>query len=199
MACELNHECLHPQPIEKTKVSLASRVFSMSTRNAMRYYVENGYSHGKGTLTFLDLIAKRWNILNVKSPSKGKRKRDPDCEKISAENYEQISQFFSKIVVWFDDWQSSGKPGISDETFKKFKQTSSTIPLLDEYLLSEVALEYVLTGKLQSNFLERRFGRYRQLMAKNFISETNSVTHTTTEVKNEKTDTCKCKNLKTSI
>ena len=142
----------------------------MSTRNAMRYYVENGYSHWKGTLTFLDLIAKWWNILNIKSPSKGKRKRDPDCEKISAENYVQISQFFSKIVVWINNWKSSGKPGLSDETFKTFKQTSSTIPLLAEYLILEVALEYVLTGKLQSDFLERRFGRYRQLSGANYFA-----------------------------
>ena len=56
IAYELNHECLNPQPIEKTKVSLASRVFSESTRNAMRYYVENGHPQWKGTLSFLDLI-----------------------------------------------------------------------------------------------------------------------------------------------
>jgi len=86
MAYELNHACLNPQPIEKTKVSLASRVFSESTRNAMRYYIEHGYSHWKGILTFLDLIGKWWNMLNVKSPSKGKRKRYPVCEKISVEN-----------------------------------------------------------------------------------------------------------------
>ena len=129
--------------------------------------MENGYSHWEGTLTFLDLIAKWWNILNVKSPSKGKRKRNPDCEKISAENYEKISEFFSKIVAWIDNWKSSGNPGLSNETFKTFKLTSSTIPLLAEYLLFELDLQYVLTGKIQSDFLEKRFGRYRQLSGAN--------------------------------
>ena len=37
----LNDECLNHQPIEKTKVSLATRVFSECSRNAMQYYIEN--------------------------------------------------------------------------------------------------------------------------------------------------------------
>ena len=71
MAFELNHETLNPQPIEKTKVSLASRIFSESTRNAVKFYTENGYPHWEGTLKFLQIIAKWWNILNVKTAFKG--------------------------------------------------------------------------------------------------------------------------------
>ena len=170
MAYELNDTCLNPQPIEKSKVSLASRVFSESTRNAMRYYVDHGYPHWQGTLKFLDLIAKWWNVLNVKSSSKGKHKRNPDCEKISAENFDQMEDFFSKIVDWIDDWKSSKKSGLSDETFKTFKQTSQAMPLLAEYLLLEIGLEYVLTGKIHSDFLEKRFGRYRQLSGANYFA-----------------------------
>ena len=172
MAFELNHQCLHPQPIEKTKVSLASKVFSESTRNAMRYYVENGHPQWKGTLAFLDLLAKWWNVLNVRSRFKGQQKRNPDCEPITADNYEKIKLLFSTIVSWIDEWESSGKSGLSNETFKTFRQNSASIPLLAEYLIFEMGLEFILTGKIQSDFLEKRFGRYRQLSgADYFITE----------------------------
>ena len=62
------------------------------------------------------------------------------------------------------------KPGLTDQTFKTFKQTSTTIPLLAQYLLEEMDLEYVLTGKIQSDFLEKRFGRYRQLSGANYFA-----------------------------
>ena len=83
MAFMLNDECLNPQMIEKSNVSLAARIFAESTGNAMKYYVANGYPHWQETLDFLNLIAKWWNILNVKSPSKGLRKRDQNAEPIT--------------------------------------------------------------------------------------------------------------------
>ena len=43
MAYTLTHECLNPEPIEKTKVYLATRIFGEPTRNAMSFYVNNGY------------------------------------------------------------------------------------------------------------------------------------------------------------
>ena len=91
MAYQLNDKCLNPQAIEKSKVSLAMGIFSESTRNAMqcnamRYYVDNGYPYWQETLNFLDLIAKWWSILNVKPPSKGKRKRDVNSQPITNDN-----------------------------------------------------------------------------------------------------------------
>ena len=60
-------------------------------------------------------------------------------------------------------------PRLSAETFKTFKQTSTAIPGLAEYLLLEVGLEYILAAKIQSVFLEKRFGRYRQLSGANYF------------------------------
>ena len=84
MAYQLNDECLNPQAIEKSKVSSTTGIFSESTRNAMRYYVDNGYPHWQEKLNFLDLIAKWWSILNVKTPSNGKRKRDVTTQPINS-------------------------------------------------------------------------------------------------------------------
>ena len=142
--------------IEKTKVSLTSRVFSKSTSNAMRCYVENGCSHWLFSISLLN----GGIFWMSKAPQKGNENEIQIARRIRLKNYDQMSEFFTKIVSWIDAWKSSGKPGLSDETFKTFKQT---IPLFAEYLLLEVALEYVLTGKIQSDFLEKIFGRFIQL------------------------------------
>ena len=46
IAYVLNDECLNPQRIEKTHVSLATRVFSEFTRNALKYYVDSDFPVG---------------------------------------------------------------------------------------------------------------------------------------------------------
>ena len=60
--------------------------------------------------------------------------------------------------------------GLSVETFKTFKQTTKTFPLLTRYLLDEKHLSYVLSGKVQSDFLENQSGRYRQLSGVNYFA-----------------------------
>ena len=59
IAYDLNNECLNPQTIEKTKVSLAARIFGEPTRSTFIYYVKNGQPKWERTLNFLKLIA-RW-------------------------------------------------------------------------------------------------------------------------------------------
>ena len=86
--------------IEKTNVSLATRVFPKSTRNALKYYVGSDFPQWERILNFLNLIAKWWNKLNVKSPSKGKRKRDKDSKPITKDNLGELEGFFAKIIDW---------------------------------------------------------------------------------------------------
>ena len=66
----------------------------------MRYYVDNGYPHWQETLNFLHLVAKWWSILNVKTPSTGKRKRDVNSQPITNDNLDQVEYFFSKCFNW---------------------------------------------------------------------------------------------------
>ena len=61
-------------------------------------------------------------------------------------------------------WRDSGKFGFSKQTFKALIQTNYVISELSLDLLTE-GYDYVFTGRLQSNPLERRFSHYRQLSA----------------------------------
>ena len=107
--------------------------------------------------------------MNVKSISKGRRKRCADMEPISMTNIGEFSGFMCKFVSWLNDWMLSGKRGLSKQTFSSCIQTSSTFPLLLQHLLEVKQLSYILTGNIQSDPLEKRFGRYRQLSGANYF------------------------------
>ena len=93
-----------------------------------------------------------------------------NSQPITNDNPDQVEYFFSKYFNWLCEWQASGSNGLSDETFKTFKQTSKAFPLLARYLIEEQCLEYVLNGKVTSDFIEKRFGRYRQLNGANYFA-----------------------------
>ena len=135
---------------------------------AMSFYVKNGFPQLQETLNFLNLISKWRRLLNVKSLSKGTRKRDPDSKPITVSNIVNL-EFLNKFASWLEEWMSSGKNGLSKQTFLACLQTSKTFPLLVEYLLKEKELKYILSGNIQSDPLEKRFGRYRQYSGANYF------------------------------
>ena len=161
MAFLLNDKCINPHPIEKSKVALADKVFSESTINAMTYYCANGYPQWKETLSFIALIKRWWTIVNVKSKIMHTLKRDPNRAPVTAENYKTMT-FLEQFGSWLQDWENKKTLGFSKETFLTSKQTSKSLPLLAKYLIENKKLDYVLTGLIQSDPLEKRFGWYRQ-------------------------------------
>jgi hypothetical protein len=169
-AHKLTRKVLCPRPIERCNVMLAERTFHESTVAALDYYAANGFPEWKGTAAFLQLIRKWWSIVNVRTYTIGRRKRDVDKEPVSSIDSDQI-KFLIQFSTWLDQWQSlpNKKAMLSSETFMCAKQTTSTFPLLISYLLQEKGLRYVLLGKINSDAIERRFGHYRQLAGANYF------------------------------
>ena len=126
IAYDFNDECLNPQIIEKTKISLAARIF-------FTYYVKNGHPEWEGALDFLKLIAKWWSPVNVKSVSKGTRKRDIDMEPLDSTNIGRFTEFMHKFATWLNEWMLFGKRGFSKQTFSSCLQTSQSFPLLIQH------------------------------------------------------------------
>ena len=162
-AHKLTDKVLHPQPIEKTKVDLADRFYHESTIDALDYYSENGFPQWKFTANFLRIIRKWWNIVNVKNPKFGKRRRDPFREPISLDNLGNI-QWLEKFLEWIKKWEEmKDGHGFSSQTFITIKQTTKGLIGAAMYLLEEKGFGYVLLAFIGSDPIERRFGWYRQL------------------------------------
>ncbi|XP_077492101.1 uncharacterized protein LOC144103021 [Amblyomma americanum] len=161
----LSSKSLNPSNIERQNVKLALRIFSPSTAAALRACgprLELDYV--SGTAQFLETITKWWNIVNVKTCNKGTRVREELQSPITSASSPQI-QFLLSIVEWLDLWQSlKFDTGIlTRETHSALRLTTDTLVKVTRYCLDEMNFEYVLLGKFQTDCLEERFGKYRQL------------------------------------
>lgn len=168
---KLSDKCLNPAPIEKTNVMLANSVFHESTINALEHYAEKGFPEFKETAKYLRIIRTWFDIMNVKKRFTGQQKRDINKMPFTLED-QNIRSFLSSFSKWLNAWRdnsSSIKNSLSYETFRAGLQTTEVMPKLAEYLCEEKGLEFVLTGKIQSDLLERRFGWFRKLNGSNFF------------------------------
>ncbi|KAH9376536.1 hypothetical protein HPB48_006621 [Haemaphysalis longicornis] len=120
------------------------------------------------TATFVELIHKWWRVVNVKTPSKGRRLNDSMQEPVRGMADMQI-EFLSDFVDWLDTWKNvqmdTGR--LTSETHSALRLTSYCLIEVSRYCLEELHLEYVLLGKFQTHSLEDRFGRYCRLSGSN--------------------------------
>jgi len=168
-AYRLTDKCLNPAPIERTNVMLANSVFHESTINALWHYSESNPEFAD-TATFLRIIRTWWDIVNVKTPTVGKHKRDVNKEPFTLEN-EHAQHFFRSFSTWLKEWKNSAPRdrALSAETFTTAIQTTDVLPQLAADLIQTHGLDYVLLGKIQSDPLEKRFGWYRKLAGSNYF------------------------------
>ena len=75
---------------------------------------------------------------------------------------------------WLAKWENSTKFGLSRQTFSALRQTNRVIAELSSDLLSE-GYKFVLTGRMQTDCLERRFSNYRQMSGGRFLVSLSEV------------------------
>ncbi len=172
LAYKLSEKVLHPTAIEKTNVLLADSLFHHSTIQALNFY-SSEHPAWQETAAFLQLIRDWWNVVNVKTPFLGQKKRNPYQEPISSvddHNMTALKNFGDFLKKW--KAMSSGKRnkgGLTNETFLAVGQSTSALIHLATFLLEEKGFLYVLLGQVQSDPLEKRFGWYRQLGGSNYF------------------------------
>ncbi len=166
-AFRLTDKVLNPQPIERTKVSLADAFFHETTIAALEWYAEFGNKpEWEKTAQFLKLIRKWWNIVNVRTLYNGQMKRDESKTPITSIDAWQL-QFLNRFSNWLEEWQKTKTFGLTSETFLASKQTSSALKNLATFLLQS-GVQYILLGLAQSDSIENRFGWYRNLNGSNY-------------------------------
>ena len=183
-AHRLSTACLYPKSIEKTSVKLATSVISESTRDALRYYSthDDKLSSWSGTADFLSLVIKLWNVMNVKTSTKGKHKRDYTMDPVRS-SLDWKLDFLREFADFLERWEQSKKPGLTHETFLALRQTCLSLADCASYLLDRLEFKYVLLGKLQSDDIESRFGWLRQLSGANYFISMRQVIESSRKIK----------------
>ncbi|KAH6926697.1 hypothetical protein HPB50_021212 [Hyalomma asiaticum] len=130
---------------------------------------ELNLNYAEGTAHFIDLILKWWHVVNVKSPSKGRRLRDPLQDPVRSLTGKQI-EFLNNFLDWLDTWPDikMDTDALSTETHSALRLTCYALVELCRYCLEELNFDYVLLGKFQTDSLEERFGQYRRLSGTNY-------------------------------
>ena len=147
-AHRLTSATLHPKSIKKTSVKLAVSVFCESTRDALWFYIDNeGRSSWADTADFVSLIVKLWNVLNVKSCSKGKHKRDFTMDPVRS-SIDWKLEFLREVAQFCQRWEQSHRPGLSKETFLVLRHTCVALVECASYLLDRRGFQYVLLGNI---------------------------------------------------
>ena len=173
-AYRLTIKALHPHSIERQNVRLALKIFDDTTAKAL---LNLGPKHTNllnwlGTSKFISTIIKLWDMLNVKSYNKGLRLRKEDANVFDNVSDDRL-EWMERFVVWLNVWKSYNTQHDSGflykETFLALSHTVSTFVIMIRDLLSNGVLDYVLTGKFQTDQLESRFGHYRQLSGSNYL------------------------------
>ena len=140
-------------------MSLVDNVFDNSTIAALK-----SLTGTEQTIDFMQIIRNWWDIVNTKNLFKGVRKRSEFCRPFNDITDNRL-EFLEKFVEWLKIWNTNtnNNSQLTKDTFTALCQSTSAIVQFIKYSLSELKISYVLPGMLQTDDLERRFGRYRNL------------------------------------
>lgn len=162
-AHKLTYKALHPGD-NKQSVPLALAIFDATTSAAIDSY----YPERKDAAMFLRLINIWWTMSNSKSRFNGNfhigDAARPDDSK---------PEFLRQLSQWVSEWTNSQCR--NSQKFTLSKQTSTALittlrctASLIEDLLGE-GYAYVLTSRFQTDPLELRFSKYRQMSGGRFL------------------------------
>lgn len=165
-AYTLTEKALFPSSLERQNVRFVLQIFN----NALAEGLEIAGSkyplpHISSTAEFIRIMSRWFEIMNVGQIFKGKHKLNPYQEPLTADESDIKVAFLNNFIDWLKNWENC-KPStgfFTRETLLALKHTSYAVLELTRYCCQELGMKYVLTSKLQTDALEERFGRYRQL------------------------------------
>ena len=161
-APKINSKTLHPGD-NKQDVKRALNIFHETTSAAIKDYFQNE----KSASEFLNLFNTWWLVSNSKSQFSNIRIGD------AAKNGDGKVNFLRSLALWIKAWQemkitNCQKLCLTEQTSRGLIVTLNSTASLIEDLLSE-GYKFVLTSRFQSDPIERRFSRYRQMSGGRFL------------------------------
>ncbi|MBP1527227.1 MAG: hypothetical protein H9Q66_04835 [Spiroplasma ixodetis] len=164
----LNLKSIYPSNTEKQNVRLALNIFNEKVREGLLYYGNNqNLTKYDDTANFLKIIYDWWSVVNTKTVFKGVRHRN-NLEHPVVPNNEPY-QYLVDFLSWLIRWKNCNWNGLTSETYNALVQTTNALIKLTDFCVNNLKFDYVLLGKLQSDSLEERFGKYRQLAGGQYL------------------------------
>ena len=157
-AHKINHSVLHPGN-NKQDVGRALAIFHETTSAAIKSY----FPEREDAANFLNVFHKLFLVCNAKTPTHGS-----DSLGDAARPGDHKVEFLRAVANWIENWSNISDFSLTTATGKAIVTTLRAEACLIEDLFSE-GYRYVLTVRFQSDALERRFSRYRQMNGGNFL------------------------------
>jgi hypothetical protein len=162
----LSLKALWPSTFERQNVKLVTQIFNDNVENnLLELGPSNNIRNYEDTARFINIIKRWWEVVNVKTPLKGLRLRNEMQKPLTIHENDERRIFLEKVFSWLEAWESipnnDGK--LTTETHQAFKSTIYALLEMTKYCVTERNMTYLLPGKVQTDSLEDRFGRYRQL------------------------------------
>ncbi|GFW19621.1 transposable element P transposase [Trichonephila clavipes] len=167
----LTLKALCPTNLEKENVKLVLKIFNNFVIQGLQLLGEqHKLISYETTSIFISLICTWWKIVNVKTPLKGQRLLDPYQQPITLSPDNQTCEFLHKILSWLDSWKGKNctTGTITKETHLAFIHITYAL-LMSKYCINELKFQYFLPGRIQTNALESRFGKYRTLSGSQYL------------------------------
>lgn len=165
-------KALLPTPIERQNVKLVLQIFNDHMIEGLREFEKNNeLQHCQETADYIRIIYTWWSIMNVKSLFKGQCKRNVFQEPLYLCETDEKNIFLNKFLFWLDNWKSLNfvTGTLTRETHSALRHTTYAVLELLSYCVNELGFSYILTGKIQTDALEQRFGKFRQLAGSQYL------------------------------
>lgn len=163
-AHSLNTKSLFPSNIERQNVKLALNIFNRQLIAAMHSVEDKCHILDlKATAGYIEIFVNWWDVMNVKSITKGFHKRNIYQDPLKKDDFRFT--FLLRFLEWLKIWKisNSNKGKLTPETHLALSLTTEGMIEVCRYCTDELKMHYILPGKFQTDSLEARFGKYRQL------------------------------------
>ena len=156
-APKLSYQALHPCN-NKQNVPLPLAVIDETTIAAAKSY----YSNRPDVAGFLSIFNKWWTIANSKQIF---------CANVLGNaivSGDKKSDFYRALADWIEQWCQSPHFTLTAQTASALTSTLRSHAILIDELVNE-GYSFVMTSRLQSDPIEKRFSQYRQMRGGRFL------------------------------
>lgn len=192
-------KAVEPTNVDRQNVKFVLKVFNDHVIEGLRECdKKEDLQHVQDTADYIRLIYTWWSIMNVKTLFKGQSKRDIYQEPLTLSETDERYIFLNKFLIWLENWKNlKYTTGIlTRETYGALKHTTQGVLELLSYCVKELGFSYLLTGKIQTDALERRFGKFRQLAGSQYLISMRQVFETESKLRLQSIGPLKIKSSK---